>query len=349
MIVLRALLFPFSILYDLATRFRNHLYYIGHKKSFRFETMVISVGNLNVGGSGKTPMIEYLAKLLSPRHKIATLSRGYGRKTRGLHFATEADSADTIGDEPYQFFRKFGHEVMVTVSEDRAFAIPNMLQRLPTPEVILLDDAFQHRSVKPQLSILLTDYSFPFYKDFVLPTGNLRESRVGAKRSDIVVVTKSEPKTSHAEFVMIKKEIRHYAPGVPVFFTSLEYGSPVSFGSEPQPSSEIVLVTGIANSKSIKEYVSSRFKVLRHFRYRDHHCYALSEILAIQDFCLLMERPVSIMTTEKDMVKLIGPDLKAVIGSSPWFYLPIRISFLKNGSDFDRFVLHAIEMAQQNT
>ncbi len=348
MIVLRALLFPFSILYDLVTRFRNHLYDIGHKKSFRFEAPVISVGNLNIGGSGKTPMIEYLVRLLLPQYKIATLSRGYGRKTMGLRFATEADTADTLGDEPYQFYRKFGREAMVTVGEDRAFAIPHILQQLPVPEVILLDDAFQHRAIDAQLSILLTDCSTPFYKDFVLPAGNLREARACAKRSDVVVVTKCPQETGPSKLDDIEKAIHHYAPGVPVFFTGLQYESPVSFGSESRISSEIVLVTGIANSKPLCEYVASRYTVLRHFSYRDHHRYSLTDVHSIQDLCHRMKKPVSIMTTEKDMVKLIDLQFKEAIDSAPWFYLPVRIYFLRNGSDFDGLVHHAIEKVKQS-
>src|SRR5258706_3745257 len=208
--MMRPLLFPFSILYDLVTRIRNRLYDIGHKKSFRFETTVVGVGNLNVGGSGKTPMIEYLVKLLLPQHKVATLSRGYGRKTSGLRFATKSDTADTLGDEPFQFFRKFDHEVLVTVGEDRAYAIPNILLHRPLTDIILMDDAFQHRAVDPQLSILLTDYRQPFYSDWVLPAGNLREARAGAHRSDVVVITKCPGDTPPETCIAIEKSVQRY-------------------------------------------------------------------------------------------------------------------------------------------
>ena len=345
---MRTLLFPFSILYDLITRIRNHLYDIGHKKSFRFETMVVGVGNLNVGGSGKTPMIEYLIKLLLPQHKVSTLSRGYGRNTRGLRFATESDTAATLGDEPFQFFRKFDHEVQVTVSEDRAFAIPNILNQSPMTDVILMDDAFQHRAVDPQLSILLTDYRHPFYSDWVLPAGNLREARAGAHRSDVVVITKCPENTSPETRLVMEKSVQRHAPGKPVFFTALHYGSAIAFGAEQVCSSEIVLVSGIANSKNLEEYVASQFALLRHFRYGDHHRYDLADLHTIHEFCLAVQRPVSIVTTEKDMVKLIDPQFKEVIDPMPWFYLPVQISFLENGSDFDRLVLHSIKKVKQN-
>jgi tetraacyldisaccharide 4'-kinase len=346
---MRLLLLPFSILYDLITRIRNHLYDIGHKKSFRFETMVVGVGNLNVGGSGKTPMIEYLIKLLVPHHKVATLSRGYGRRTRGLRFATEGDTAATLGDEPFQFFRKFGHDVQVTVGEDRAFAIPNILNDSPLTDVILMDDAFQHRAVDPQLSILLTEYRHPFYNDWVLPAGNLREARAGARRSDVIVITKCPDDTTLEMRVAMEKSVQPYAPGKPVFFTALQYGSPITFGAEQPRSSEIVLVSGIANSHALEEYMASRFTLLRHFCYRDHHRYDLADLQAIHEFCRQLKKPVDIVTTEKDMVKLIDPQFKEAIDSMPWFYLPVQISFLKDGSDFDRVVLHAIEKEKQNS
>ncbi len=346
--MMRPLLFPFSILYDLVTRIRNRLYDIGHKKSFRFETTVVGVGNLNVGGSGKTPMIEYLIKLLLPHHKIATLSRGYGRKTNGLRFATKSDTAATLGDEPFQFFRKFDHDVLVTVGEDRAFAIPNILNHRPETDVILMDDAFQHRAVDPQLSILLTDYRYPFYNDWVLPAGNLREARTGAHRSDVVVVTKCPGDTASEERVAMEKSVQRYAPGKPVFFTAFHYGTPIAFGAEQLLLSEIVLVSGIANSDTLEEYVGLNFRLLHHFRFPDHHRYSLRDLQAIQEFCRGLKKPVSLITTEKDMVKLIDPQFQAAIDSMPWFYLPVQIAFLKDGSDFDRLVLHTIEKINQN-
>jgi tetraacyldisaccharide 4'-kinase len=293
-------------------------------------------------------MIEYLIKLLLPQHKIATLSRGYGRKTRGLRLATDSDTATTLGDEPFQFYRKFDHEVQVTVGEDRAFAIPNILLHSPTTDVILMDDAFQHRAVNPQLSILLTDYRHPFYKDWVLPAGNLREARSGAHRSDVVVVTKCPEDTSFEMRVAIEKSVQRYAPGKPVFFSALNYGSPMSFGTERPLSSEIVLVSAIANSETLAEYAGSRFSLLHHFRYRDHHRYHLADLQSIHEFCRRQKKPVSILTTEKDMVKLIDPQFKEAIDTMPWFYLPVQISFLNNGSDFDRLVLHSVEKVKLN-
>ena len=190
MILLRILLFPFSWLYYLITQIRNRLYDRGLKPSVKFELPVICVGNLTVGGTGKTPMIEHLIRLLQNRFKVATLSRGYGRATKGIRIAGPSENASTIGDEPFQFYTKFGKRITVAVGEERALAIPTILQECSDTQIILLDDGFQHRKVSPGFSILLTDYHRPFYNDFLLPSGRLRESRWGAERADVIVVTK---------------------------------------------------------------------------------------------------------------------------------------------------------------
>ncbi|HWA32656.1 MAG TPA: tetraacyldisaccharide 4'-kinase, partial [Cyclobacteriaceae bacterium] len=209
--IVRLLLYPFAALYNLATTVRNYLYDIGHKPSFEFDTPVIAIGNLNVGGSGKTPMVEYLVSLLKEHYKVATLSRGYRRETKGYRIATESDTVRQIGDEPMQLFRKFGKEVNVVVGEDRVLAIPNILQEFPETNVIVLDDALQHRSVRARLSILVTDCAHPFYDDFVLPFGRLRESRRGAKRSDIIVVSKCPGDIVYEKRRAMTQSIQRYA------------------------------------------------------------------------------------------------------------------------------------------
>ena len=171
MAILRVLLFPFAIIYNVITSLRNRLYDQGVKPSIKFELPVIGVGNLTAGGTGKTPLTEYLIRLLARNYKVATLSRGYGRRTKGFRIAQPTDSAATVGDEPFQFFVKFGDRVKVAVGEERALAIASLLQQYPRTEVILLDDAFQHRRVIPSLNILLTDYHRPFYEDLLLPAG----------------------------------------------------------------------------------------------------------------------------------------------------------------------------------
>lgn len=330
--MLRLLLFPFALIYDLITRIRNHLYNIGHKSSFRFDVPVISIGNLNAGGSGKTPMTEYIIRLLSSKHKLATLSRGYGRRSKGFRVANQQDTAATIGDEPYQMFLKFGDAIAVTVGEDRAFAIPNILQEFDGTECILLDDAFQHRAVNPHFSILLTDYSRPFTRDYVLPAGNLREARKGASRADVVVVTKC-PSGKFATDTLTD-EIRKYAGNKPVFFTTIRYGDLIPFGDLLGSTGKVILVTGIANPTPLYDYLKTRFEIIKHIRYGDHHSFTDSDVNDIHYEAQLMS-DVSIVTTEKDMVRLRAfPSVE----KHPWFYIPIEVAFVKNGAEFDTLV-----------
>jgi tetraacyldisaccharide 4'-kinase len=336
--ILRLLLYPFAALYNLATQLRNHLYDIGHKPSFEFDTTVIAVGNLNVGGSGKTPMVEYLIQLLSKDFKVATLSRGYMRDTKGYRLATGADTARQIGDEPLQLFRKFGKEINVVVGEDRAFAIPNILHEFPNTDIILLDDALQHRPVRPRLSILVTDYAHPFYNDFILPLGRLREARTGAKRADIVVVTKCEAGISESEKRSITAEIRRYAGDKPIFFSTIRYGHAQALGDRLSVANKIILVSGIARAESLKQFCDSSYKVLKHFNFGDHHRYTIEDIKTIANFYRSQRGEVSIVTTEKDMVKLVEPAFIPYLQRLPWFYLPIHHAFIEDGLKFDKLV-----------
>lgn len=340
--VLNVLLSPFALLFRLATGVRNYLYTIGHKRSFTFEVPVICVGNLNIGGSGKTPAIEYLVRLLRGKYEVATLSRGYGRRTRGLRFARDTDSATTVGDEPFQFYRNFGEEIKVVVGEDRAFAIPHILHEFQSTNVILLDDAFQHRSVTPQLAILLTSFDKPFYKDYLLPMGRLRESRSEARRADIIIVTKCPSQLADEEEDNIKKEIARYAPDKPVFFSEIKYGTVLPFWETSNSiGKKIILVTGIAKTEPLDVYIGENFELLKHFRFKDHHNYTLKDIQSIVT-CLEQHPGSSLLTTEKDMVRLLDPAF-AVLRQWPCFYLPIEMIFRKNGADFDMQVLNVIE------
>ena len=344
MMLLRILLFPFTLLYDAITRFRNHLYNIGYKHSFRFEVPLIGVGNLNVGGSGKTPMIEYLIKLLMPGNNISILSRGYGRLTRGLRFANDKETARTIGDEPLQFFRSFKDKVNVVVCEDRAFAIPNILQEFSQTNLILMDDSFQHRAVNPKLNILLTEHASPFYKDFVMPFGKLREARIGSRRADIIVVTKCNSEISNSDMKDITLAINGIARDKPVFFTSIQYGNPILFGGNFNTiTHDVILVSGIANHTNFENYMQTKFNVIKHFAFKDHHCYTKDELVSIKEFLLTDGKPISLLTTEKDMVRLVDPEFSEIVSGLPWFYIPIETVFLKDGSEFDNLVRQAIK------
>jgi tetraacyldisaccharide 4'-kinase len=341
MFVFKYLLWPFAWLYDLATRIRNYLYDIGHKRSFQFDSVVISIGNLNVGGSGKTPMVEYLIRLLADRYQLATLSRGYGRKTHGIRISSEKDTARTIGDEPYQLSRKFDNHVKVVVGEERALAIPTILHEFPTVQVILMDDAFQHRTVKPQFSILVTDYEKPFYKDFLLPYGRLREARKGAGRADVIVVTKADG-IRDEEMEIVRKEIQNIAGKKPVFFSGLSYQQPLPIQHQKPIGRKVLLVSGIAKNSHFEREVSKLYEVVKHFRFEDHHAYSSEDIQRIQHSATELQVD-SILTTEKDMVKLITPQLLPLLKSKNWFYLPIQAVFLKDGMHFDELVTNMVE------
>jgi tetraacyldisaccharide 4'-kinase len=289
-------------------------------------------------------MIEHLIRILSGEFQLATLSRGYGRKSKGIRMASAKESPLTIGDEPFQFYKKFGDRVTVAVGEERALAIPTILQEYPQTEIILLDDAFQHRRVSPSLSILLSDYNRPFYRDVPLPAGRLREGRGGAARADVIVVTKCPPEISDDEMMDIEKLIRLYAEK-PVFFTSIRYGNPVPFSNNlVSPTQNVMLVSGIANPKPLEDHVSQNYTLLKHLKFKDHHFYTHSDM---ESMARELDRnpEMSIMTTEKDKIKLEMSEFQATVNKLPFFYLPIEIDFLKDGKDFDEIVLNHVKRA----
>jgi tetraacyldisaccharide 4'-kinase len=336
----RFVLFPFAVLFDMVTTIRNTLYDRGYKPSASFEIPVISVGNLTVGGTGKTPMIEYLIRLLSPPYKIATLSRGYGRKTKGFRTASENENPGTVGDEPFQVFKKFGQKVTVAVGEERALAIPQIIHDFPATDVILLDDAFQHRQVRPSFQIVLSDYERPFYNDFLLPAGRLRESRKGVSRADMVVITKCPAVLKEDKMMEIEEAIRTYTPK-PVFFTTVTYGTPIAFEGNDQPvSDKIVLVSGIANSRNLEAYIRRRYNLVKHFDFADHHAYNTGDVRRIADYA--RKEGAAVITSEKDAVKLDITEFRTVSRGASFFYLPIGIEFLKNGKEFDEMILNVL-------
>lgn len=340
MSVLRFLLFPFALLYDALTALRNTLYDRQYKPSTRFDIPVISVGNLAVGGTGKTPMVEHLVRLLSPEFKLSTLSRGYGRKTRGFRIANGEDTAATLGDEPFQIYKKFQAQIQVAVGEDRAYAIPLILQEHEDVNAIILDDAYQHRSVTPGFSILLTEYGNPFYNDYIMPAGRLREAKRGANRADVVVVTKCPTHISEDEMMNVENHIHNYT-SKPVFFSKIRYGEPVGFGKPGSTfSSQVILLTAIANAHVLEEYVRKYFLLEKHFAFRDHYAFTAGDLHEAE--ALVNKYPsgmVCILTTEKDKVKLERSELKPYLSRLPVFYLPIETEFIRNGKDFDTLVL----------
>ena len=327
----RKILFPFAILYGFITGIRNFLFDKGILKSYSFDLPVIVVGNLSVGGTGKTPQIEYLIRLLSQRYSIATLSRGYKRKSDGFILADANATALNLGDEPYQLHQKFP-SIQVAVDANRKNGIEQLLAQEKKPEVILLDDAFQHRKVKAGFYILLTAYDDLFTNDFVLPTGNLRESRNGAERADLIVVTKCPTTLSEKEQLQIKLRINTYSKA-PVYFSTIAFDDQAHSKTESILVSEIqqsacVLVAGIAKPDSFFDYLKNEQSVC--LTYPDHHHFTESDIRFVKQ----QAGEMKIVTTEKDFVRLKDSILKEQL-----YYLPIRTSLLVGSNEFDASVL----------
>ena len=340
--LLRKILFPFAILYGFITSFRNYLFDKGILKSHSFDIPIIAVGNLSVGGTGKTPQIEYLIRLLSPQYKVATLSRGYKRKSEGFILADSTSTAEILGDEPFQFYKKFKN-IQVAVDADRKNGIEQLLSQTKKPEVILLDDAFQHRKVKAGFYILLTSYGDLYCDDFILPTGNLRESRSGAKRADVIIVTKCPANLSLDEQSEIKAKLK-LDSNQELYFSFIEYDDSIYSEDKNMKVDEIrnvdkLLLAGIAKPEPFFEYLQKENDVC--LRYPDHHHFAEKDLLEIKN----KSQNKLIITTEKDYVRLKGS-----IPNEQLFYLPIRSSFLSvprpnlrdRAEDFDKIITNYV-------
>lgn len=312
----RKFLYPFSILYDGVTSLRNYAYEKGWKKSSEYEIPIVSVGNLSVGGTGKSPMVEFLISFLKEDYQMAVLSRGYKRKTSGfLEVQIEATAAE-VGDEPLQIKRKFP-EITVAVCADRRKGIERLR---PQAELIVLDDAFQHRKVKPALSILLTPYDDLFLNDCVLPAGNLRESQRGYRRADIIVVTKCPDRVAYAKLqeIQFKMQLKEHQS---IYFSKIGYQESLHGISETLPLSYLkdkafTLVTGIANPNPLVSYLKNHQFQFRHLKFSDHHHFSTSEIAQLK-------KEELIITTEKDFQRLSDRLEKHAL-----YYLPIQTVFL---------------------
>ena len=326
--LIRYLLFPFAILYDILTSIRNLLYDKQVFRSVSFDIPIIAVGNLSVGGTGKTPQIEYLIRLLKKEKKVAVLSRGYKRKTKGFVLLQENHTALDVGDEPLQFFNKFS-DVPIAVDANRINGI-QQLKKLVNPDVVLLDDAFQHRKVKAGFYVLLTRYNDLYVDDFLLPTGNLRESRRGAKRADVFVVTKCPKHLSAIEQQRIREQLGRNKN---VFFTAIAYAKSTSGAKEVLTDKlykyEILLVTGIANSTPLLNFLKERKCKVHYLNFSDHHHFTSQEINRIQQrFNELTAEKKLLLTTEKDYMRLNGriEDVS---------YLEIESKFLNKDEQFN--------------
>ena len=346
---IRIIFFPFSLFYHLVTSLRNWLYDIRFLKSFDLNIPTISVGNLSVGGTGKTPVIEYLIRLFMGHYKIVTLSRGYKRRTKGLLIAGKNDNARTIGDEPFQYFNKFKNEIGVVVCEDRLYAIPQILSSLPDTELILLDDAYQHRKIIPSCNILLNDYSRPFYNDILLPAGNLRESRRNAKRADVVIVTKCPEDISSKEIESIRFSISKYTKqSIPIFFASTKYSSPVPvMNNNHQFAEKVILVTAIAEPGPLVDHIRENFHLIKHFNFNDHHYFSRKELERIITFYKTQNnQDISVLFTEKDIMRIIGTKLEDILMEYPVFFQPITYKFAQCESEFEDFIQKVLDKTE---
>lgn len=349
----QVLLAPLSFLFGLFMQIRNCLFDLKILPSKSFEIPVLSVGNLSYGGTGKTPMVEYLVMLLKPSPALSILSRGYGRESKGFIVANKRSNVKYIGDESLQYQKKFP-EVRVAVDEQRKRGITLLLQKFPDLEVVLLDDAFQHRYVKPGLSILLTDYHRLYSEDYVLPSGTLREFRRGAGRADILVVTKTPKVFSPISRRRILEEL-HPASHQVVCFSYIKYSEPIHFqeGTEvpfPEKVTNCLLITGIANPYPLQEHMERKCSELVTMSFPDHHPYNEKDVeMILKKFNDLPTQKKVMVTTEKDLMRLKSPELCTKFRNMPLFYVPIEIDF--HGKDkeiFDKKIINYVEKSKRN-
>ncbi len=347
-LLLRLLLLPFSLLYGSGVWIRDWLYARGLLNSVSFSLPVISVGNLSVGGTGKTPQIEYLIRLLKPYLPVGTLSRGYKRKTRGFLEVFPELSASQTGDEPLQFKRKFP-DIAVAVAESRVLGIPELVKRHPDLKVILLDDAFQHRSVKPGLNILLTEYSRPYTRDFLLPSGRLREMPSAAARADLILVTKCPSDLTREQATALIKELKPL-PRQKVFFSHYRYRAPyflfnLNYTIALSRDWDVMLISAIANEDYLMRYLSPRVGHIYTETFEDHHFFTPYEIARLKEkFDNIEGKQKFILTTEKDAMRLLEHRNYLMEKKIPVFVLPVEVEFLfGQGEAFDeeikRFLL----------
>lgn len=330
--ILSIILYPFSILYGIAVFIRNKLYDFSIFKTTVFSVPVINIGNINYGGTGKTPHVEYIVRLLHSA-QTATLSRGYMRKTKGFILADENSTSLSIGDEPKQFKTKFP-DIPVAVCENRCNGIKEILRLNPAVKCIILDDAFQHRAVKAGINILLTDYNKLFTKDCVLPSGTLREYRCGARRADIIVVTRCPQTLTEAEREELTKEINP-AKHQQIYFSYLKYGNPVKFSDTNfdgniNHENSVLLFSGIANIKPFERYLREKYFSLTSVQFSDHHQYSLKDLQFIRKkFNTFAAGNKIIVTTEKDAMRIESPEQKEILNNLPVFYVPLFVEFFE--------------------
>ncbi len=345
---MRILLWPISFLYSIALTIRHKLYDWRVLKSLRLEYPIIGVGNLSLGGTGKTPTVEYLINILRPHYLVATLSRGYGRKTKGFQRADNQSTYETIGDEPLQYFRKFA-DIQVAVDEDRLDGVRKLIQSKKTPDVFLLDDAFQHRRIKAGFNVLLTDYQHLYCNDFLFPAGTLRDVKSAAKRADIIVVSKSPKELEETEKQRIIKKLRP-KKHQKVYFSTLEYATlqplnEIAKQVSAENADSVLAFCGIANPKPFVEELKKQYQKVDLLHFADHHAYTVTDIKAIQKrFESLGGGKKIIVTTEKDAARLTNSPYLCHFKTAPLYVLPVGVRFLEE----EKFNEEILNYVRQN-
>ena len=342
-------LLPLSFLYGMGVRFRNMLFDTGILESRSFPIPVISVGNITVGGAGKTPHVEYLIRLLCETKRVSVLSRGYKRRTKGYLLASSSSTSLELGDEPYQMYLKYGRQVHVAVSANRCEGIERLCSDPETKDtdVILLDDAFQHRYVKPGVNILLVDYHRLIVYDKLLPAGRLREPKDGKRRADIVIVTKCPPDLRPMDFRVITKALNLY-PDQKLFFTTIEYGDLIPLFSNSRSLAlseitsdfEVLVLSGIASPQHLLCDIQKHTENVIPMTFRDHHLFTPKDIARINNTFDSLSSKRIIITTEKDAARLVGLDGLSDDVRNHIYALPIKTTFLlEQQEQFDEFIL----------
>lgn len=342
-ILVKILLAPFSFLFGLGVSFRNFLYRKELLKGIEFNIPVVAVGNLSLGGAGKTPHIEYLVRLLKDYVNIATLSRGYKRKTKGFKVVHPKNTAEQVGDEPLQFKRKFP-DIEVAVAEDRSFAIPELLKWNGDLQIVLLDDAFQHRSIKPGLNILLTQFNLPFTRDYLLPSGRLREWRSAYERADVIIVTKCPLDVNEQEKQELITEINPFSHQK-VYFSYYDYNTPYfifnrQYVAPLQKDWDVLLISAIAGTEYLRGYLEEMVNSVTALEYEDHHYFTKFDIGRLKaHFEGIDSKKKIILTTEKDATRLELHKDYIIKNQLPVFALPVEVKFLfEEGEQFDEQV-----------
>ena len=328
---MRILLLPISFLYHIVLTIRHKLYDWHILKATRFEKSVICVGNLNLGGTGKTPHTEYLIRLLENNYHVATLSRGYGRKTKGFQLADETSTYEDLGDEPLQYFKKFP-DIQVAVDEDRVDGMRKLICSPNRAEVVLLDDAFQHRSIKAGLNILLTEYGHLYCDDFLFPAGTLRDVRSAAKRADLIVVSKAPKDLDESERQRIVGKLKP-SEGQKVFFSYLEYQALEPLNEKAkfiasERADSVLAFCGIAHPETFVEELKKHHKTIDFLRFADHHAYTENDMASIfKRFEALDSEKKIIVTTEKDAARLTNSPYLCQFEDVPLYVLPVGVRF----------------------